>query len=160
MSEEKKRPGQPTKYKPEYCQQLLDYFSVPPYKQVWKPIPTKHGQLIDVPMDEASDFPTLAGFAIKIGVSRDTLLEWSKAHSEFSGAYKRAIDFQENFLAVNGNKGLIPGPFAIFTAKNILKWRDKQPDEVDTIVNNNVGQISDEELDAKIQEKMKKLEGK
>ena len=27
---EQPEPGQPTKYKPEYCQQLIDYFSIEP----------------------------------------------------------------------------------------------------------------------------------
>lgn len=132
MSEETK-PGRPSKYKHEYCEQLIEYFSVEPYREVLKKIVTKQGDVIEVPENEANDMPTLAGFAISIGVHRDTLLEWSKEYPEFSGAYKRAIDFQENFLVTNGNKGLINPAFGIFTAKNILKWKDKQADENDQI---------------------------
>lgn len=124
-NKESKPPGRPTDYRPEYAQILIDYFSVEPYREIMRQTITKSGDVIEVPVNEANDFPTLAGFAIKIGVCRDTLLEWSKVHPEFSGAYKRCKDYQENFLAINGNKGLINQPFGIFTAKNVIGWRDK-----------------------------------
>jgi hypothetical protein len=163
---EKRKPGQPTKYDDQFIDDLIEYFSKPPYKTEKKQIVTKKGDVVDITVDVPSDMPTLAGFAIKIGVSRDTLLEWATAknedgslkHPEFSGAYNRAKDYQENYLAVNGNKGLINAAFGIFTAKNIIKWRDKQPDEVDTIVNNNnttVTSASDKDLE----ETIKKLLG-
>lgn len=128
--------GRPTDYRPEYCQQLLDYFGEKPYTE------DNQGKI------RATDFKSLAGFAIKIGVSRDTLHEWSKKHKDFSDAYIRAKDFQENFLAVNGNKGLINANFGIFTAKNVLNWRDKK--EID--VRDNVNDLSDEEIDKKMAE--------
>ena len=132
--------GRPSKYKPEFPEMLLEYFGKAPY--------TKEGQDL-----VANDFPSLAGFAIKLGVHRDTLHEWSTIHPEFSDAYKRAKDFQENFVIVNGNKGLINPAFGIFTAKNVLGWRDKQKDESDVVVNN-FGNMSDQELDERL-EKLK-----
>jgi hypothetical protein len=131
--DEKKPVGRPSEYDPKYADMLLEYFDVPPYVEQIKKLITKKGEVIEVPTDVPSDFPTLAGFAIKLGVHRDTLLEWSKTHPEFSGAYKRAKDFQEHYLTVNGNKGLIDTAFGIFTAKNVLKWRDRQPGEEDKI---------------------------
>lgn len=121
--------GSPSLYKPEYCQALLDYFGRPPYEEKMVTVVTKQGDVFQVPKDVACDFPTLAGFAIKIGVHRDTLQEWSHVHPEFSVVYKRAKDFQEHFMAVNGNKGLVNTTFAIFTSKNIINWRDKRDDE-------------------------------
>jgi hypothetical protein len=132
--------GRPSLYKPEYADELIEYFSEPPYKEVMKDVVTKLGDVVKVPVTEASDFKSLAGFAIKLGVHSETLLNWSKEHKEFFDAYKRAKDFQQQFLAVNGNKGLINPAFSIFTAKNVLQWRDKQPDEVDQVnVNINNG---------------------
>lgn len=139
--------GRPSLYKPEYCQQIIDYFSV-------------GTSIVNVMGKETpTDFPSKAGFAIKIGVSKDTLNEWAKVHPDFSVAYKRAIDFQENWLLVNGNKGLIPPNFGIFTAKNVIGYRDRQPDEVDTtIINNNAAPaMSDKELDEKIAAKLKEI---
>jgi DNA-packaging protein gp3 len=127
-------------YKPEYAEQLIEYFSEAPYREVMKTVVTKLGDAIEVPTTEATDFKSLAAFANKLGVHRDTLHEWSKVHPDFSDAYKRAKQYQEEFLSVNGNKGLINPAFSIFTAKNVLQWRDKQPDEVDQVnVNINNG---------------------
>jgi hypothetical protein len=155
---ERPKAGQPTLYKPEYVQEFLDYFDVEPYREVMKKIHTKQGDVIEIPENESNDFPSLSGFAVKIGVHRDTLLEWSKVHPEFGAVYSRAKDFQENFILVNGNKSLIHPQFGMFTAKNVLGYRDKQPDEVDVIVNNNnqFQKMSDEELASKERELLKK----
>lgn len=157
----KKNPGRPSSYKQEYVGKLIEYFSQSPYKQLVKKIVEKNDDgkttIKEVPMvhenglpiHEISDFPTMAGFAISIGVHRDTLQEWAKNFAEFSDAYKKAKDYQENYLAVNGNRSLLPPAFAIFTAKNVLGWRDKQPDEVDVVVNNH--SLSDDQLDHRIE---------
>lgn len=124
-----RKPGQPSSYKPEYCQAILDYFGIEPYREVMKTIVTKSGDVIKVPENEANDIPNFAGFAASIETHRETILNWTKAHPDFFDAFKRAKELQENFIVINGNKGLLNPAFAIFTAKNVLKWRDKQPDE-------------------------------
>jgi hypothetical protein len=155
--------GRPTLYEERFAQALIDYFDVNPYEEKTKTIITQRGDAIEVPFNEATDFKSLAGFAINIGVHRDTLHEWASAtnpdgtlkHPEFSDAYKRAKDYQENYIAINGNKGLIPAAFGIFTAKNVLHWRDKQPGEEDKVIVNNVNNfknMTDEELDRKLAE--------
>lgn len=131
----KKPEGRPTDYNPNYCQMLLAYFDVKPYEE------NKMGKL------EASDFKSLAGFAISIGVHRETLLNWSKQYPEFFDAYKRAKDFQENYLVINGMRGLINPAFSIFTAKNVLNWRDKKDIEV---AENQYAKLSDFDLDERI----------
>lgn len=105
--------GRPTKYKPEYVQEFIDYFSEAPYKVVNN-------------MKIANDFRTIASFARKIGVNKDTLHEWRKVHPEFSDAYKLAEQYQEEYLSTNGTLGLINPAFSIFTAKNVINWRDKK----------------------------------
>lgn len=107
--------GRPSKYEDWVTDALLDYFS-----------------------KGVGDFPTLAGFAGKLGVSRDTLHEWANGknadgtlkHSEFSDAYKRAKELQEQNLVTGALSGVYNATFAIFTAKNILGWRDKIEQEV------------------------------
>lgn len=156
----KKLPGRPTEYKPEFAGLLLEYFSNPPYRQVVKKISEKDdsglGRVHEIPQfDEAgrplleiSDFPTYAGFACVIGFHRETLQEWAKNFADFSDAYKKAKDYQENWLCVNSLRGLIPPASAIFTQKNVIQWRDKQPDEVDVVVNNHA--LSDDQLQNRI----------
>lgn len=93
----------------------------------------------------ASDFPSFAGFAAKIKEHRGTIREWCEKFPEFDIAYKGAKELQENWMLINGNKGLVSTAFAIFTSKNVLGYRDKQADEVPTIVQNQIT-IPDEQL--------------
>lgn len=96
--------GRPTKYEKEYAQQLLDYCAC----------------------NEDGFFPTKAGFAIKIGVDRDTLKEWASKHSDFSAAYKKVEDYQYNSLIPGALQGKYNPTFSIFFAKNNLGMTDKQ----------------------------------
>lgn len=100
--------GRPSLYDPKYIGMLYDYFNREPETEDGKP----------------TEFPTKAGFAIKIGVDRDTLKEWADKHPDFSAAYKAAQQFQERHLVANTLKGNFQQTFAIFTAKNVLGWRD------------------------------------
>lgn len=120
--------GRPSKYTEDMPEKLIKYFSAEPYFDSEKEIATSKG-VVTVTIQEASDFPTLAGFAIECEVDRDTLKEWAKVHKDFSAAYKRAKEYQERFLTVNAMKGLINPTFAIFTAKNVLGWRDVRDDK-------------------------------
>lgn len=109
--------GRPSGYKPEYAKMLEDYFNVP-------------AQVIDEDEDgkkiKPSSLPTLAGFACKIGVHRETLLNWAENHQDFFDAFKMAKEHQERILVENGLMGYYDKTFAIFTAKNLINWRDKQ----------------------------------
>lgn len=139
----KNKGGRPSTYKPEYVQMLLKYLEQ-------KPTFTKTGAI------KKANFPSLVGFAILVGVHRDTLHEWTKEHEEFSDAYKKARDYQENYLTELGLADKLSTPFAIFTAKNVIGWRDKQPGEDAVVHVNNYASKSDEELDARINELMEK----
>lgn len=149
MGKEKPRTGRPTKYKPEYCKDLIDH------------------------MSEGLSYES---FAAVISVDRDTLYEWEKVHKEFSDAKKAAFDVNLLFWERQGLDGLfneteydekgrptksksINATVWIFNMKNRHRWRDKQPDEADTVVNN-ISSLSDDELDQMIDEKMKALEKK
>jgi hypothetical protein len=136
--------GRPSKYDPSVVDKFIQYFSKKPYEKN------------DITGREVpADFPTLAGFAISIGISRDTLHEWAQQYPEFSDAYKRAKEFQENYLVVNGLKGLIQQPMAIFTSKNLINWTDKQEIKHEGQIDS---KISVEKVD--IEERVKALKGK
>lgn len=121
--------GRPSLYDPKYCEEIIEYFSVPPYTEKMVKV-VSQGNILEVPKEEASDFPSFAGFASKIGVDRFTLRTWCDAHREFSAAYKKAKELQENWMLTNGNKGLVNTAFGIFTAKNVLGYRDRPEEEV------------------------------
>jgi len=117
--------GAPTKYKKAFCKELIDFFDIEPYIEKQRTIMSK-GKPITIDMEIANDWPTLAKFCTTIGVHRDTLQEWAKKHPEFSVAIKKAKEYQESILVTNGLKGLYNPGFAIFAAKNVIGWKDRQ----------------------------------
>lgn len=127
--------GRPSLYKSEFADDLVKFFDVEAYREM--PIYDKEGEVIGM-KPIPNKFPTLARFACKCGVTRDTLYEWSTAtnedgslkHPEFSYAYKKAKEFQESILVEGAMAGAFQANFSIFTAKNVLGWRDKVEQEL------------------------------
>jgi transposase-like protein len=124
--------GRPTKYDPKFCKQMLTFFNVEPYR---KEVAEKskeyfaNGELKKesekyrfVP----NELPQFAMFARKIGVHRDTLDAWRKAHQEFSDAYNESKELQKHFLITIGLAGAAPPASFIFVSKNITDMRDEQ----------------------------------
>lgn len=128
--EERER-GRPTKYKSEYCDEMIDYFDRELTETVAKDAVSARG-VVQVAEERATDLPLFQDFAVRIGVHIDTLHEWKKVHKEFSEAYKRCKNMQMRHLVMNAMQGRYSNSFAIFTAKNILGWRDKQEVEVES----------------------------
>lgn len=99
--------GRPTKYKPEYCQLVLD--------------------------DMAQGY-SLTAFAGLIGVCRDTLTEWVEQYPEFSLAVKRAKALQLRSWELgahnirNGKGGPGASTMTVFGLSNLGdgEWRNKQ----------------------------------
>lgn len=95
--------GRPSKYKPEYCQGIIDH------------------------MSKGLSFET---YGAVVGVDRDTLYEWGKVHPAFSDAIKAAKEKGQLFwetVGMTGMSGRIKGFNAavwIFNMKNRFKWRD------------------------------------
>ena len=123
---QKNKDGRPTKYKDEYIEELINFFDVESFTIV-----------NDRPL--ASKFPTMARFALNIGVHVDTLHEWKNkkdkkgklVHKEFSEAFKKAKLYQEAYIYENGLSGVIDKTFGIWAAKVILGHKEpesKKPD--------------------------------
>lgn len=126
--------GRPTKYNAKRVEQVKKYFRRKLYRKDTFVVKGKDG--IDRVYTKliANDLPLLQDFAKHIGVNRDTLHAWGEKYPEFSDALKIVKEMQERFLVTHGLNGQYAAPFAIFTAKNILGWRDKT--EVDQNVFN------------------------
>lgn len=123
--------GRPTKYKPEYADELVKFFSASKKTQYIKKEKTvrKSNGTEEVEREYgwmAEDLPTFAKFARQLKVNGDTIVEWAKVHPEFSAAYNEAKDLQKEFLVDNGLQGLYPPASFIFTAKNITDMKDRQ----------------------------------
>lgn len=101
--------GRPSKYKPEYCDQLIEH------------------------MKEGLSYDSFAGL---IRVNDDTLREWEKKHSEFAAAKKEARRLQALFWEKLGRAaaaGKVEGFNAtafVWMTKNMLGWREKTDLEV------------------------------
>ena len=137
--------GRPSKYDFKYCNGIIKYFSKKPYKKVLigqdKIIlkDKKTGKKLKVVYRdrykyEPLDFPTIEGFAGKIGVCVDTIWEWANGknekgelnHPEFSDAIKEAKDKQKQIWQVCSMLGLYSPTFTIFLGKNVFNWHEKQ----------------------------------
>lgn len=113
MSDKKPKMGRPSKYDPKYIEEMRAFFNRD-YTQ------KKHGKT------EACDFPSIARFAVNIGVNKTTIYEWAKNHPEFSNALKECQEIQEDIIVNNSLKGTYNGSFAQFLLKNNYGYRDKQ----------------------------------
>lgn len=122
--------GCPTKYKPEYCEQIIEYFNKPAYEPIM--VKDDEGNLSVAenkqgkPMLKPCSLPTKEGFAFSIGVHCETLTNWAKKFSEFFEAFKKAENLQKNILIQNGLNGNYEKVFAIFVAKNVTDMKDQQ----------------------------------
>ena len=77
--------GRPTKYDPDFVNKLPDYLKTTGREQ--------------------TSLPTVEGFAIYLGVSRDTLYEWAKEHKEFSDTVRELMTIQAKQLVDDGIYG-------------------------------------------------------
>ncbi len=107
-------------YDENYPSRLLAFFDVPPFKvtEVMK----KDGSVSL--LETACELPTFEAFAKSLGVTRDTLKNWEAAHPAFAQASAKARDLQSDILIQNSLRGNYSASFAVFTAKNLLGWKD------------------------------------
>jgi hypothetical protein len=127
MSTQRKM-GAPSKYNKEFDQMLIDH------------------------MEKGYSFKSFSAVA---GVCEDTLFEWVKTEESFAEAKETAfakcllyceklgidniINTSESFGNNQGSTSKsLNGSVWIFNMKNRFKWRDKQVDEIDTQVVNEV----------------------
>lgn len=161
--------GRPTTYKPEYCEDIIEYFSIEPYYEKEIQIVTKTGDVATIQKEVANDLPTFAGWCAKNATHREVMHQWRKKYEDFNNAYKRAKELQEQFLVINMTKGLFVPSAAIFTAKNILNYRDNKGPEV-VVKNNNITQnntlnlklekyqkMTREELEIEVKKRMERI---
>lgn len=131
--------GRPTKYRPEYAAQLIEFFetaATPEYDT------KENGERVLV---REGFFPTLARFATYCGVLQQTLRNWADAkdidgsplYPEFFTAYYTAQNYQEAEMAEGYMSGRwTNASFGALIAKNLLAWKDKQ--EIESKVEANV----------------------
>lgn len=108
------------RYQPEFCERLLAFFDVPPFTVT--EVAKRDGSVSLV--ETAAELPTFAAFAKMLGTTCSVLEEWEKKHPAFRQAAAKARDLQGNILIQNSLRGNYSASFAVFTAKNLLGWKD------------------------------------
>lgn len=113
--------GRPTKYRPEYCEQLVEFM--------------------------AQGFPYEC-FAAEVDVCKSTLYQWERDYPEFSDAKKKGKPKTYKALLQKGldsihDPGTLNNTVWIFMMKNMCGWTDKK--EVETT--NHTIQINIDEQD-------------
>jgi len=121
----KRKMGRPTKYKPEYAEQLIQFFNVPLTTTKIKTYTTKAGTVIEEEIKEPNIFPTFERFACDLETSTQVLIEWTKRFPDFNDAYTRAKLMQKNFLLQSALPGRYNPVFAKFAAVNLTDMRDQ-----------------------------------
>lgn len=114
----------PLRYRAEFCARLLSFFDVPAFHvtEVMK----RDGSVSLV--ETAAELPTFAAFAKSLGTTCAVLELWEKKHPAFRAAAQKARDLQSNILIQNSLRGNYSASFAVFTAKNLLGWKDGKED--------------------------------
>ena len=111
---------QKNNYNPAYCEELLRFFDGAAFTIT--EVQKRDGSISL--LETAAELPTFAAFAKKIGVTCAQLRAWEKQYPAFHYACEQARDRQGNILLQNSLRGNYASSFAVFTAKNLLGWKD------------------------------------
>lgn len=125
------KPGQPTKYKPEFCEKLIKFFDVEPYEKVELPHYQSDGKTLKW-MDYKlipQRMPTLRKFAKSIEAGISTVYDWLNENhgsyqKKFSDAFTCAKEMRKDWLIDLGLSGLTPPLAYKFTAINVTDMVD------------------------------------
>ena len=121
----KNKGGRPTKYKLEYCKQIIEFFDIPHTIDIHKTkFDAKTGKEYTWCEDGPNILPTFEKFAVKVDVCEDTLQEWKKAHPKFSVAYRKAQHLQRDMLNDLAMRGFYSASYTKFVAINITDMKD------------------------------------
>lgn len=127
----KKKNRAAVKYRDEYCQMLLDYFTLQERQIIYEKKYYKDGTL----QCETPKFilpprlPTFELFAAKIGVVPNTLLNWCEKYPRFADAYALAKSMQLGIAKQGGAMKDYDGNFTKFLLVNDHGMSDKTTQE-------------------------------
>jgi hypothetical protein len=130
--------GGPEKYKPEYCDQLVEFF----LNAATAPAQMATIFEIDGPGNPAVNkikkcramlevqtivavLPTFTRFALSIRANISSIQNWRAKYPDFDEACQMAKDIQRDFLIQGLISGRIPATGGIFVAKNIAGMKDR-----------------------------------
>lgn len=117
-----------SRYKPEYAQEMLEYFYSAQLTEniVIEEKKLKDGSIVKKYKEVGCNCPLFEVFARRIGVSASLLSKWAihPDRPEFKEAYEKCLDVQRVILIQNGLSGLFNPIFMRLAAVNMMRWRD------------------------------------
>jgi len=133
-----KKPGRPTKYKPAFCQKMIDFFNRPNHFEEKKIPHYKSGKKTWNDIKRfPTNLPTMVGFARHIKVGFATVYTWmdpqhASFHKEFLDTFTHICKpMQKDFLIQAGLQGYYNPLFAKFVAINISDMKNDTPPTTD-----------------------------
>ncbi len=122
------------KYKDEYAEALIEFFSQPLTRMEYKRSYYQNGQVKEeYPVEITADFPTMGMFARSIGVSVSALKAWAGItedgrykHSQFASAYARVKEWAGGMMESGALTGKLDANMAKFVLTNDYGKQDKQ----------------------------------
>ncbi len=126
--------GRPTKYNPEFCNELDNYLKTTGKEQM--------------------SLPTIQGFSLWLDVNDDTLNEWSKIYPDFSATLSKLKRLQAQQLIDDGIYGGKEVNSTI--VKLLLQNNHGMKERTDTTTNDkdiSLSQLTDDQLDKYIDAK-------
>lgn len=119
--------GAPSFYKPEYCQKIIEFFDVPPVREIPETWYNPDGSVKRESMKlVANPPPHIGGFARSIGVSKTAVYDWARKYPEFAYSVAHAHDMRRAMIIDNALAGLYNPLFAKLAAANMFGWHDRQ----------------------------------
>lgn len=136
MSRGIREKNRPTKrYTKNMCDAIIHYFDVPAQIHTTKKTYYADGALkSEDPVILPTRFPTIEGFAAKMGVSVEKLKEWANEHKEFAAAMERAENMQKNIWLINSMSGDYNSSFAQFYGKSCLNYENENSADTEFII--------------------------
>ena len=113
-----------SKYKKEYCKQIIDFFNIPHTSEKYEVTTDKNGEKVKT-VEKPNPLPTFEKFAVKIGVTSNVLKLWCERHSEFNEVCNQCRELQKDMLNDLAMRGFYNPTYTIFVAKNITDMTDK-----------------------------------
>lgn len=121
--------GVPSRYKPEYDQMLLDYFSNFSFldddaapRMVWD---SKTGDFKPAKNSRVVRPPSLIKFAASIGVHSGIFTGWAARYPSFSKSLERAKEICQEIYMDGALLGLYSAPFTSAVMMNVFGWRTR-----------------------------------
>lgn len=130
--------GRPTKYKEEYCQKMIDFFSIDHTREVKRTKINKDGSVHEWYEEVANKLPTFEAFAVReLGVHVETLINWKNQKDEngnlknveFFESYNICKNLQKDMLNNLAMLGFYNAAYTKFVAINITDMRDVHHNE-------------------------------